>query len=100
MPTIIIPIKHKIGQAEALKRIRNYISTINNVLPPQVSNLKIAWNAYESDFSFSFSGMSIKGNVFINNDTIHIKSKIPIAFYPLKNQIEKIVRQHAENILL
>ena len=99
MPNITIPIYHKIGQREALKRAKAFTDKIPIILLSNISNLKINWNGNNSEFSFSFANILIKGNLLVENDFISIKSKIPFIFLPLKGQIEKSIRQHAMDIL-
>jgi hypothetical protein len=99
MSNVIIPINHKLGQAEALKRIKKYTREVVEILPVQLSNLHVAWNGPVGEFSLIYAKMRFQGALTINDNVISIKGKIPIILLPMKKQIEKIIRHHAAIIL-
>ena len=99
MAGITISIDHKVGQNEALNKIKKILDGASKQFSGEISDLRVVWNGPASDFSFKVANVLINGNLAVYNDSIAITSKIPFAFLLFKGQIEKIVRQHADGIL-
>lgn len=100
MPLFTIPINHTLGQEEALKRIKLFASNNADRLPSAVSGLEIKWVANTAEFRFAFNNIKVNGEILINNNSIQIKSKVPLIFYPLKSQITKMIKNYADTILI
>lgn len=71
-----------------------------STLPAEISDLKNVWTDDSSAFSFLVKGIKITGELRIANESVTISGSLPLIFFPLKKQIEKIVRERATALLL
>lgn len=87
------------GQASALTNIQRYLGNLLKDIPDPVSNLTINWNGNMAIFSFKAAKIPISGTLNVLKDAVEINSALPLVFFPLKSQIENVVKQHADSIL-
>ena len=99
MASLTLFIKHKIGQDEALKRLKNFEGEVANQYKGHVNDLIITRDGNDSNFSFIFSSFLIKGSISVMPKEVSIKSQFPNVFFPVKGKIEKVIRHTVENIL-
>lgn len=99
MPKISIDIPHKLSKNDARNRINKFASTELSKSDLGLSELNVKWHDKGANFSFKITAVGIKGDLLVEQNFVNITSNIPFIFFPLKGQIEKIIRDHAATIL-
>jgi hypothetical protein len=76
--------RHKLGQAEAIKRIDSFLDKLMAREPPAgvtIKNPQKTWNGNRMDFAFNasrgFFGTTIAGNMKVTDDTVELDSELP-----------------------
>ena len=99
MPVIKITIEHQLEKNDARDKIKNMLKNLKEEFNDKISNVSETWDDYSSDFSFKVFGMPIKGNLFVENSSVKLDSKIPFAAVPFKRTIESTIIKEAEKLL-
>ena len=94
-----IKVLYKLEKAEAIKRIKNLITELKKEHKGQISEVKEKWNLDKANFGFKMSGFKITGTIVINPKDIIINGKLPFIAIPFKSQIEKTIKQKADELL-
>ena len=76
--------RHKLGQAEAIKRIDGFLDELMAREPPAgvtIKNPQKTWNGNRMDFSFSanrgFFGTTITGTMVVTDASVTLDSELP-----------------------
>jgi hypothetical protein len=76
--------QHKLGQAEAIKRIDRFLDKLMAREPPAgvtIKNPQKTWNGNRMDFAFNasrgFFGTTIEGKVQVTDDEVVLDSELP-----------------------
>lgn len=99
MPKIKLSINHKLGKQVAIERVKSLTKDGGNSLSNEISSLKSVWKNDFTEFSCVVRGIKIDGSLQFSDNSVTISGGIPFILFPLKGQIEKVVRQYAGNIL-
>jgi len=99
MPSLQVEINHQLTKDQAKERLKKFVNEIFNKYKHDISELKINWVDDKNEFSFLKAGMKISGSLTIHPNLIIVKSQIPFAFYFMKSQIIKIIKQYGIEVL-
>ena len=99
MPSINIKVDHKIGLDKAQERLKSYLPKLQDKYRQEISDLKISWNGSNADFQFRAVNMQFNGKLSVLNDSISISGSIPFALIMFKGFVEKVIKEHAAEVL-
>lgn len=96
-----VSVPHKLGKAQALKKIKDFGNIAPKKFSQDLTDLKIEWKDSCGEFSFRISKINInaRGTISVDEKNLMISGHLPLAFRFFKNKIEKIVISHATSIL-
>lgn len=99
MPSIKVDVKHTLDKAVATERVKGLLNKLKTDYGNMVQNLNEDWNENDANFSFKAMGMSVKGNLIVDDSSLKLDGKIPITAMPFKKTIEEKIREEAVKIL-
>jgi hypothetical protein len=99
MAKIHIEVKHKLTEAEALKRIKKLLKEVKDEYGGKISNLKEKWQGTEGTFSFQVLKYPISGTLNVTGKNVELEGDIPWSLGLFKGKIEKIIKERAEDLL-
>ncbi|WP_184547205.1 polyhydroxyalkanoic acid system family protein [Mucilaginibacter sp. FT3.2] len=100
MPNLRVNINHKLGRQGAINRIKHLLNNPSASISSEISELKHTWIDNSNEFNLLVRGIKVSGTMKIENDFLSISGSLPILFYPLKKQIENIIKEHAASLLI
>jgi hypothetical protein len=93
MPSLKLTFPHQLGQEEAVARLKNLLTRVQEKYQAQVSDLHQAWNGNTLSFSFSTYGFKVAGDVIVQPMEVQLDGQIPIAAMMFKGKIESAIRE-------
>jgi len=100
LPKINVNVNHKLGRQGAVNRVKQLTSNSSSEITKEISELKNVWNKDSSEFTCLVRGIRISGALQVNDDYLLISGNLPLVFFPLRKQIEKMIRDYAAALLL
>ncbi len=95
--TIILP--HRLGQAEALKRIKNLLKDLKKQFGERIEDLAEHWDGPKGTFSFRAMGAAVSGTVEVREDQVALDGHLPWAAMLFRSTIEQTIRERGEELL-
>jgi hypothetical protein len=99
MSNLSLNIPHAQTQEEALRRIRQLLSRLQEEQKGTVTNVQETWDGPNGNFSFSAKGFSIAGTIQVNEHEVHLESDLPFAVALFKGQIASLITDKAKALL-
>jgi len=99
MARLDMNLRHNLPQDEALRRIKELLTDVQRRYADKVSNVREDWNGYVGSFSFSVSGFSTEGQLFVEPNQVRLTGKLPLGAGLFRGKIEKIIRDQANELL-
>ena len=99
MSRLSLDFPHKLGQEEAIRRLRDKFEFVRNLYHDRVSGLQEQWNGGTYSFGFKIVGMSIAGTITVTDDSVKTATDLPLAAMIFKKPIEERVRKELGTLL-
>ena len=99
MSNINVAVAHQLTQQEATRRVQGALREVTTRFADKISNLKEAWDGDVGTFSLVAMGMPVTGTLAVNPAQVEISGTLPFAALFFKDQIETVIREHAEAVL-
>lgn len=99
MPSVQLTIPHKLGQEEALARLKTLLAKVKSRYQNQVSDLEESWNENVVQFSFKTYGFNVSGSMTVDPADVRFDAKVPMAAMMFKGKIEQTLRDEITKVL-
>ncbi len=99
MAQIHILVKHKLTQAEALKRIKKLLKEVKDEYGDKISDLKEIWKGNDGEFSFKAMRYDISGTLEVTEKHAELNGEIPWSLGLFKGKIRNMIRERAQELL-
>jgi hypothetical protein len=99
MSKLSLNIPHSQSQEEALSRVKQLLSRLQEEQKGTVTNVQEIWNGPNGSFSFSAKGFNIAGNIAVKENEVHLESDLPFAVALFKGQIASMITEKAKALL-
>ena len=92
-------IPHSLTQEEALNRIQQLLSNVQQRFAGQLKDVKQDWTGNEGSFSFSVMNMPVSGKLTVNNNDVALDGKLPLAASLFQGKIKEIIMEEGKKVL-
>ena len=99
MSKLSLNIPHSQTQEEALSRVKQLLSRLQEEQKGTVTNVQENWNGTNGDFSFSAKGFTIAGTIQVKENEVQLESDLPFAVALFKGQIASLITEKAKALL-
>lgn len=99
MSQLDISVPHQLTQEEALERIKNLLSRLQQEQKEIIADVKEEWNGNEGTFSFTAKGFALSGNIAVGTQDVTIQSELPFMLSFFKGKIAEVIKEKAGEIL-
>jgi hypothetical protein len=99
MSKLSLNIPHSQSQEEALSRIKQLLSRLQEEQKGTVTNVQENWDGPNGNFSFSAKGFNITGAIQVKDNEVHLESDLPFAVSLFKGQIASMITEKANTLL-
>jgi hypothetical protein len=99
MSQLITEVSHALGQAEAVRRLKEQFTLTQAAYQAHVSDLKQEWTDSTLVFSFRAAGMGISGSLAVEDAAVAVQVELPLAAALLKGLIQQQIREELQRVL-
>ena len=92
-------IPHSLTQEEALNRIQQLLSNVQQRFAGQLKDVKQDWAGNEGSFSFSVMNMPVSGKLTVNSNDVALDGKLPLAASLFQGKIKEIIMEEGKKVL-
>ena len=96
---VVVTIPHKLGKAEAKRRLEAGFSNVRANVGESFVVLKDAWSGEHLDFEASLLGQSTKGNVDVADDHVRLEVQLPWVLALIANKAKSLVEKQGRLML-
>ncbi len=99
MPALKLNFPHKLGQADAMGRLKSLLEKVKERHGDKVANLRESWVANVLNFGFSTYGFNVEGDITVDENEVRLDGKIPFTAMIFKGKIENELRETMTRVL-
>ena len=99
MPSFGVEVPHSLGQEAAIERLKNFLDRIVEHYKDQVSKLDGEWNDNVLAFHLKTFGMTLTGNLTVEDDVARVDGQLPFAAVAFRGKIQDSIREELEREL-
>ncbi|HUU66146.1 MAG TPA: polyhydroxyalkanoic acid system family protein [Methyloceanibacter sp.] len=96
---VVVTIPHKLGKAEAKRRLQAGFSNVRSSVGETFVVLKDAWRGEHLDFEASLLGQSATGIVDVADDHVRLEVQLPWVLAVLANKAKALVEKQGRLML-
>jgi hypothetical protein len=99
MPKLTLSVPHKLGQEEALRRIKGQSDVVRSAYQAQVSDAHDEWEGNTLNFRFDVMGFHVQGSMTVEPAEVNVTTELPMMAMMFKGPIERRAREELEKLL-
>ncbi len=99
MPRFTMETSHSLSREEATRRLKEKFITVRDRYGSHVDNLNENWTDHTFYFAFKAMGMGVTGTVQVEDASVILDVRLPLAIMLFKSAIERQIRQELNGLL-
>jgi hypothetical protein len=99
MPEFKTEVAHGLGQEQAVVRLKQFVEEVRDRFEDQVDDASGAWAGNVLDFSLVASGISISGQLTVEDTRARVAGNLPLIAIPFRGMIEQRIAQQLQTAL-
>jgi hypothetical protein len=99
MATLTLTANHKLGRAEALRRVKEKLESLLATYRSKVSDPHEEWTENSASLRFGVVGVHVSGTVTVTDSELRVTATVPFAMLVFKHKIESRVRTELDRLL-
>jgi hypothetical protein len=99
MARLTMTAAHPLTRDEAVRRVREKLSSLATEHRHRLSDLHEEWSGDRLSFGFTTVGVKITGTVVVTGSDVQLAATVPFSVMLLKGRIRKIVRAELAALL-
>ncbi len=97
MPSFQMQIPHGLGRETARQRLQDFMDRVRS--RNDVTDLEDSWVGDVLNFSFKTFGFKIEGATTVEDDSVRMDGKLPLAAAPFRGRIEGQIEDELKRML-
>ena len=93
MPTIEVRTDHQLPAAEAVEKLQLFGETLKQKHGGEVEIIKEQWHDQTLDFSLAAKGITIDGELVVDDDQALVRCRLPFAAMLFRGRIENDIQK-------
>jgi hypothetical protein len=89
MPEFRTEVPHQLGQHQAVERLKNFVDEARDRFRDHLQKADGNWNGNVLDFSLHASGITVTGQLTVEDAIARVRGKLPFLALPMRGMIEK-----------
>ena len=99
MPEFRTEVSHELGQHEALERLKNFVEEARDRFRDHLQKAEGMWNGNVLDFSLHASGVTVTGQLTVDDAAARVRGKLPFLALPMRGMIERKIAEQLQSEL-
>jgi hypothetical protein len=97
--TVTVDVQHKLGAAEAQRRVQIGMEAMQQKYGDKLSALHIAWSDAHADLSVVVMGHELKGALDFLDDCVRVSLDLPWILAMMAEKAKGMIARHTEDML-
>ena len=97
--SIVITVPHRLGAAEAKKRIAQQMEILRRDYLDKIAHSEAVWNGDTADVLVVAFGQTVTGKVSVMSDALQIEVNLPWFLAALARPVQNVLKSNAEESL-
>jgi Putative polyhydroxyalkanoic acid system protein (PHA_gran_rgn) len=97
--SIVITLPHRLGAAEAKKRIAERMEILRRDYLDSLAYTEVSWNGDTADVRVTALGQTVIGKICVMSDNLRIEVQLPWFLAALTGSIQNVLKNNAEDSL-
>ena len=97
--SIVITVPHRLGAAEAKKRIAEQMEILRRDYLDKIAHSEAVWNGDTADVRVVAFGQTVTGKVSVMSDALQIEVNLPWFLAALTRPVQNVLKSNAEESL-
>ena len=99
MQNLTASVPHRLGRAEAKRRIQDGLGQLRRQYGTWLHDLRESWQGDRMDFTASALGQAFTGNLTVDDTAVHVEVALPWILDMLVEPIRQQIQQHGQKLL-
>lgn len=99
MSKLEVSVPHKLTKEEALTRIQQLMTRLQQEQKDTVQHVTEEWNGNHGQFSFSAKGFNVTGTIDVEDDEVKMEGNLPMMLSFFKDTIANVIKDKAGKLL-
>jgi hypothetical protein len=96
---LVIKIPHRLGQAEAVSRLKTGLSGAQAKFGQLFSSQKVEWTGSRLQFELSVLAQSVTGSIDVFDDFVRLELELPWLLAKIAERLQPLIRKEATLLL-
>lgn len=99
MPSLTVSVPHSLTPEEATTRLKGLTARLRARHADKIDDVDEWWGQNRGDFSITLSGVKVKGDADVLDDTVRMRMDLPLIAMAFKSSIESAIRTEVQACL-
>jgi hypothetical protein len=100
MAKMVIEESHRLPIDKAVQKIKDLLTQTQQRFVNQISGLQQSWTKDRATFSFTASGISVKGTIVVTSNQVVLEGELPwMVKVAVGGKIESVIHEEARKLL-
>jgi len=99
MPSYHVSVPHQLGREVARNRLEQFLEGVQHEYAAYISNVQGAWAGDQLQFSFTATGLAIRGTMQVEESAVQVSGPLPLAAALFRGRIEQTIRDELQKLL-
>lgn len=99
MPSLSLSVPHSLTADEATTRLKGLTARLRARFADKIDDVDEWWGKDRGDFSITISGVKVKGDADVRDDSVRLRMDLPMIAMAFKSSIESAVRTEVQACL-
>lgn len=92
-------VPHKLGRAEATRRLQSGLGAVRDKFGQHVEILKETWTDDHLDFRVAVMGQHAEGTLDVADDAVHLAVELPFMLSLIANKAKDVIQKQGKLLL-
>lgn len=99
MPEFKTEVTHGLGRDQAVDRLKEFVNQVQGQYERQLDAADGSWAGNVLDFSLKVSGVSVTGQLVVEETHARVAGELPLIALPVRGMIERQIAQQLQTAL-
>lgn len=99
MPSFTTKIPHSYDKETAIAKLKDFLIGVREKYKDMASDVSGEWTGDTLNFSVTTMGMTVKGNLTVEDKLAIVQAQLPFAASMFAGQIEQSIKKEVEKVL-
>ena len=99
MPGFSTEVRHGLGQAAAVEKLKGFLDQVKERYPKEISEIEGTWTDHVLNFEFTTFGIKVDGTLTVEEELVRMEGNLPFAAMMFKGKISESIKVALEKAI-